>query len=242
MARRLKFIVVSNPSEHGSSESRESIQSHIMRQVHADKRRLRMQEHQRETRQDLALQDLDLLRSYVSGPLSSITAGLTDPFSATARPLSSGEYFLLHHCTCLDKWNHLIRPGSEIESALMQEKLKRQFSESNALADIQFVVPAQIGHCALFEHPGDHKATIMREWVSLAITDDALMAAAVFLSTCRWILLQRPGHAVVTRLALQYKSTCLRSLRLDVGGRASVVKQSTVAKAIALAIDEVRHS
>ena len=101
-------------------------------------------------------------------------------------------------------------------------------------------MPFSIGHCGLFDYPGDHQAQMLREWVGLAITDDALMAAGVLLSTCRYILLDRPNHPIFTCMALQYKRMCLRTLRREISSKSSPIKATTVAKALALAIDEVR--
>lgn len=111
---------------------------------------------------------------------------------------------------------------------------------SNLITDIQVVVPFSIGHCGLFDYPGDHRAVMLREWVSLAITDDALMTAGILLSTCRYILLRRPDDPIFTRMVLQYKRICLRTLREEISSKSDLINATTVAKALALAIDEVR--
>jgi hypothetical protein len=80
---------------------------------------------------------------------------------------------------------------------------------------------------------------MLREWVGLAITDDSLMVAAVLLSTCRYILLDQPDHPAFTRMALQYKQICLRTLRQEIDTNSFQIDAMTVAKAVALAIDEV---
>ena len=113
---------------------------------------------------------------------------------------------------------------------------------SNSLADIQVVVPYSVDHCGLFDYRGDHRTQMLREWVGLAITDDALMVAAVLLSTCRYILQAQPDHPVFTLMALQYKQICLRALRQEIGSKSSPINAMTVAKAVALAIDEVSYS
>ena len=102
-------------------------------------------------------------------------------------------------------------------------------------------MPRSIGHCGLFDDPGDHQRQMLREWVGLAITDDALMVAAILLSTCRYILLDQPDHPIFTRIALQYKQICLCTLRQEIGRQSFHVEAMTVAKALALAIDEVRR-
>jgi hypothetical protein len=114
------------------------------------------------------------------------------------------------------------------------------------VADVHVIVPLTTGHCSLFDYPGDHKTQLLREWVGLAVADDTLMVAAVLLSTCRYILqFQQPDNLVFARLALQYKQICLQTLRQDVVNMdidncsAAPVSTMTVAKALALALDEV---
>lgn len=101
-------------------------------------------------------------------------------------------------------------------------------------------MPYTIGHCNLFDQHGDHRKQLLQEWISLAVADDTFMAVAILLSTCRFILLSRPGDLSITRMALQYKQISLRALRLEIERRPSHVNVMSVAKALALAIDEVR--
>ena len=101
-------------------------------------------------------------------------------------------------------------------------------------------MPYSIGHCDLFNHNGDHREQMLQEWVSLAVTDDTFMTVAILLSTCRYILADRPGDPYFTAIALRYKQICLRSLRLEIESRPSSVNVMSVAKALALAVDEVR--
>jgi hypothetical protein len=117
-------------------------------------------------------------------------------------------------------------------------------------ADVHVIVPKTTGHCSLFDSPGDHKTQLLREWVGLAVADDTLMVAAVLLSTCRYILqFQQPDNPIFARLALQYKQICLQALRQEVNMNmnmnsysatvAAPVSTMTVAKVLALALDEV---
>jgi hypothetical protein len=108
--------------------------------------------------------------------------------------------------------------------------------------DIHVVVPYSIGHCDIFDHNADHREQMLREWVGLAITDDTFMTAAVLLSTCRYMLLNQPGDPFFTSMALRYKQACLRSLRLEMESKPSHINVISVAKALALAVDEVRHA
>lgn len=108
------------------------------------------------------------------------------------------------------------------------------------IADIQVVMPYSIGHCDLFSHNGDHREQMLREWVGLAITDEAFMTVAILLSSCRYILRNRPGDPFFTQVALRYKQISLRSLRLEIESKPATVNVTSVAKALALAVDEVR--
>ncbi|KAH6855509.1 hypothetical protein B0I37DRAFT_365060 [Chaetomium sp. MPI-CAGE-AT-0009] len=125
-----------------------------------------------------------------------------------------------------DPFSSLARPLSSIEYFLLNHY-------------VHVVVPFTVGHCGLFDHPGDHKTQLLREWVGLAITDDTLMIAAILLSTCRYILRFQPGNLILVRLALQYKQICLQTLLQEMSNTSTPVNILTVAKAIALALDEV---
>ncbi|KAK7420411.1 hypothetical protein QQX98_002834 [Neonectria punicea] len=104
---------------------------------------------------------------------------------------------------------------------------------------VRIVVPYSAMHCGLFDYPGDHQARILRDWVSLAITDKDLLDAAILLSACRSILRARPGDPVLTQMALQYKHRGLKTLRQALGGVSSPVSILTVATAFAMAFDEL---
>ncbi|KAI0447480.1 hypothetical protein F4803DRAFT_574686 [Xylaria telfairii] len=125
-----------------------------------------------------------------------------------------------------DLFSCLARPLSSVEYFLLNHY-------------VHVIVPFTIGHCGLFDYPGDHKTQLLREWVGLAITDDALMIAAVLLSTCRYILHVQPGNLIFVQLALQYKQICLGTLRQEMSNTSTPVNTMTVAKALALAVDEV---
>ncbi|KAK0701155.1 hypothetical protein B0T21DRAFT_379285 [Apiosordaria backusii] len=104
---------------------------------------------------------------------------------------------------------------------------------------VHVIVPFTVGHCGLFDNPGDHKTQLLREWIGLAITDNALMIAAVLLSTCRYILQVQPRNLLFAHLALQYKQVCLQTLRQEMSNTSAPINIMTVAKALALAVDEV---
>lgn len=105
--------------------------------------------------------------------------------------------------------------------------------------DLQFVIPNLITNCDAFETPETHHMLIMRDWIGLAIVDRDFLYAGIFLAACRNILHHMPHDPLFTELALQYRQRAIQSLRQvvsDAGIRLSTV---TIAKALALAFDEV---
>ena len=249
MARRFQFVSASKPTEHVSSESRKLNHSHVMRHVHAKKRRLRTQRYQDELINVGMEQDLMTSETVLSSPPVQRFADSRDPFSSLARPLSSEEYFLLDHCMCIDAlpdYPGLISPFLVWADSPISPNLPNHMTyplRSNMpdlIVDIQVVVPYTIGHCDLFDGDGDHRKQMLREWVGLAVTDDTFMTVAILLSTCRYMLLYQPGEPLFTRMALRYKQICLHSLRLEIESKPSSVNVMSVAKALALAVDEVR--
>lgn len=94
MARKFQFVVVSNPAEARSPESKKLTYSHAFRQAHAQKRRKQTENY----RKEVIAGDSFSKEALSSPPLSQLLSSNKDPFSSLARPLSSVEYFLLHHC------------------------------------------------------------------------------------------------------------------------------------------------
>ncbi|KAF4968000.1 hypothetical protein FSARC_4561 [Fusarium sarcochroum] len=203
MTSQIQFVGVFKPTKHVSSESRKLNHSHVMRHVHAKKRRLQTQRYQDELSVGME-QNLTTSEKIVPGPITQGFANGKDPFASLARPLSPVEYFLLDHY-------------------------------------IQVIVPYSIGHCGLFDHGGDYREQMLREWVGLAVADDTFMTVAILLSTCRYILKSRPDDQAYRRMALWYKHICLQSMRLEIESKPPFVSAITVAKALALMIDEVNY-
>ncbi|VUC30673.1 unnamed protein product [Clonostachys rosea] len=216
MSQQFQFVRASKPTGRTSSKSRKSNHSHVMRHVHARKRRLRTQRYQDEL-MNAGIEEgqTNSQIDFTSPPIPRF-ASSGDPFSSLARPLSSEEYFLLDHFVC------------PVYSRL-----------PDLTVDIRVVMPYSIGHCGLFDYDGDHQSQMLREWVGLAINDEIFMTVAILLSTCRYVLQGRPGDPFFTRMVLCYKQICLRALRLEIESKPICVNAMSVAKALALAIDEV---
>lgn len=79
----------------------------------------------------------------------------------------------------------------------------------------------------------------MQDWVGLAMTDDALLTGAVLLSTCRYMLRERPDNQIVSQLAMSYQHDSIRALRKSLVNQSLAANRLTVAEAVALVIDSV---
>ena len=236
MARQFQFVAISNPTEAASSESKKLAYSHAFRQAHAQRRREQTEKYRKEIASVPVNKVFTASEEAVSSPLGQVLNGNKDPFSSLARPLSSVEYFLLNHCMSIIIIFPLPKHGKK------RQQRSRPFADIPLVTDVHVIVPFTVGHCGLFDHPGDHKSQLLREWVGLAITDDVLMIAAILLSTCRFILQVQPGNLIIVQLALQYKQICLQTLRQEMDNTSAPVNIMTVAKALALAVDEVMSS
>jgi hypothetical protein len=239
MARQFQFVVVSNPTEAPSPESKKLAYSHAFRQAHAQRRREQTERYRKEIASVLVKKVSTASEETVSSPLSQVLNSNRDLFSSLARPLSPVEYFLLNHCMSIITVFLLPKYLSMGGDSPQDRQPSRPLSDIALVTDVHVVVPFTIGHCGLFDYPGDHKTQLLREWVGLAITDNALMIAAILLSTCRYILQVQPGNLVFVQLALQYKQICLQTLRQEMSATSAPVNLMTVAKALALAVDEV---
>ncbi|CAL5867806.1 uncharacterized protein PFLUO_LOCUS2027 [Penicillium psychrofluorescens] len=92
----------------------------------------------------------------------------------------------------------------------------------------------------------DFSQRMTRVWVSLALTEANLLDI-LFLASCRHLSAsyhhqeQQQQKQFFTRLAFQYKLKSLQSLRDAISAETPVYSDSTVAKAIMLAYDEVGY-
>ncbi|KAK5654696.1 hypothetical protein OQA88_7020 [Cercophora sp. LCS_1] len=218
MDRQFRFVTVSDPTQAPSSESRKLAYSHAFRQAHARRRRERIEQYRKETANEPVGKTVTAPDEAVPSPLCRALDSNKDPFSSLARPLSSEE--------CV---------GDLEDAPDLQASLK--LLADDLVADVHVIIPFTIGHCGLLDRPGGQKMQMLREWVGLAITDDVLMVAAILLSTCRYIMKVQPGNLAIAQLALQYKQICIQTLLRETGN--PFVNVATVAKALALALDEV---
>jgi hypothetical protein len=98
MARLFQFVNVTDARTSTSPESRRSNHSHIMREVHAKKRRLQVQRFRHEMILNKAKPDFERFLPFLLDSSPQGLSGNKDPFSSFARPLLSGEHNLLNYC------------------------------------------------------------------------------------------------------------------------------------------------
>ncbi|SCN98493.1 uncharacterized protein FFB20_10695 [Fusarium fujikuroi] len=117
---------------------------------------------------------------------------------------------------------------------------KQLLSHETFLLDhyVRVVVPYNVRTCRLFNQMNDHEGHVMRDWVGLAITDSDLLSSIILLGACRHILTNNPNSGLM-QAALQYKYNGLKALRHAVSGASPTLSPVTIAKACAMALDEV---
>ncbi|KAH6635879.1 hypothetical protein F5144DRAFT_565710 [Chaetomium tenue] len=157
--------------------------------------------------------------------------------AATSPSLAVGKAFVVPGEVVLAPLNHVLTSNQDPFSSLARPLSLMEYY----LLDhyVHVIVPFTVGHCGLFNRPGDQKTELLRDWVGLAVADDTVMVAAVLLSTCRYILQAQPDNLVIVQLALQYKQICLEKLRQEMSNTSAPVNTLTVAKSLALVLDEV---
>lgn len=239
MPLRFQFVNVSNPANPASSETRTLTHSHAIRQAHANERRLRMQRYYGKASQvDSGDHETTVPQTHFPGPLSQIPGNSRDPFSILPRSISSQEYSLLGYCTCIIFSSSRSPVPVPAGGRFPQNVLYVLQQLSYSVTDVQSVVPNMVMHCSAFDSIGNLEMLIIRDWVSLAIMD-AEFLSAILLGACRHILRDQPDDPNITRMALQYRQTCIQALRHTIGDISSVVNFLTFAKSLALAFDEV---
>jgi hypothetical protein len=160
----------------------------------------------------------DMSRNAERTSLNKLLGYGRDPFDALPKQLLSHENFLLDHCMFVPSF--------------------MPTTNNTYSADVRVVVPHNVKTCRLFNQMKDHEAKVMRDWVGLAITDSDLLCSIIFLGACRHILISNPKSGL-TQVALQYKYNGLKALRHAVSGASPTVSELTIAKACAMALDEV---
>jgi hypothetical protein len=227
---RVQFILVSsnNSAEatRAATRQRKLAHSHAARSVHAKARRLRTIQYQAQKHSTKHGGSVE--RSVEQGPpkehqkaqlITLLSADRKDPFMSFATPLNPIEEMLFDHCMHDLIW----------DSPLI----------TNIPENVAVIIPLM--RCN--EPTIEFTERMTRSWVPLARADASLLDI-IFLLSCRHLsasYTQSHQESNFTQRAFHYKSTCLKILRDAISNEAPYFSDSTVAKAIMLAYDEVRY-
>jgi hypothetical protein len=219
--REVQFIITAPETAKLSKPQQRVARSHAARSAHARERRIRTSQYQAQNKREW----LNKMNFSLSKPAEIVTvlpASRKDPFTSFARPLILLEQMLFDHC----------------------------MSESNARFDAVIPTPkdvtAIIPLMRCTELAIDFSQRMTSVWIPLALTEASLLDI-LFLASCRNLSASynRPDQEeqkhFYTHLGYQYKVKSLRSLRDAISTEVPVYGDSTVAKAIMLAYDEVLH-
>lgn len=235
-SRELQFII-SVPHSAGSSRPTDSqrkiARSHAARSAPAKARRLRTKQYQAQKlleehrRLDDANHTFERAQR-VPGPeiVNLLSTHRKDPFMSFAKSLTAIEQMLFDHCMC-----GLPYPATD-------------FAKSHLLLFIDVTAIIALMRCNELPVPFSQRMT--RSWIPLAITE-ASHLNIIFLASCRHLSIlyqyqqQQQQQHFFTRLAFQYKLKSLQSLRDAISADMPAFSDSTVAKAIMLAYDEVSY-
>lgn len=237
MPRQYHFVTVSKPAGSTSLTERRLIHSYATQQAYGKRRRLRMQEYQQEISKVRLGRDPSVLMADFMGPLPLNFVWANDYLVGLGRPYSSQEHFLVDHCKSIDCSSRCLR-HSHCQRDLIKHCLAICIVTSNRVIDVRVVEPLAAMTCNPFNRSREHQIDLNREWLHLALTDKDLLDVAILLSACRSVLSGRPEDSTMIQLTMRYKQSGLQTLRQAIDGISLTTVD--VAKAFALAIDEVR--
>lgn len=105
--------------------------------------------------------------------------------------------------------------------------------------DVRAVIPYMNINCNRLRDPSRYVDLMTREWVRLTLTNIGSLTG-VLLAACRHLLMHSE-LAHFTQLAIQYKLSCVQTLRKTIQVETPLmISDSTIALGVLLAFDEVR--
>lgn len=220
--QKLQYIITAPEAATLTTSQQRVARSHAARSAHARERRLRTSQYQAQNKREWGLNDVRFRLSKPTNILTILPASRKDPFTTFARPLKPLEQMLFDHCM-LD-----LNTGFDAEIPISK--------------DITAIIPLM--RCT--ELPIEFSQHMTNLWIPLAQTEASLLDV-LFLASCRNLSAsyhnsnQEQQRQLFTRLGYQYKLKSLQALRDAISTEAPVYSDSTVAKAIMLAYDEVMH-
>lgn len=220
-SRELQFIITAPEAAISPTSQQRIARSHAARSAHARARRLRTSQYQAQKKREW----LDDVKCRLNRPTDIVTvlpASRKDPFTSFARVLKPLEQMLFDHC--------------------MFDQNTNFAAEITIPKDVTAIIP--IMRCT--ELAIDFSQRMTSVWIPLALTEASLLDI-LFLASCRSLSAsyhhakQEQQKQFFARLGFQYKLKSLQSLRGAISAETTVYSDSTVAKAIMLAYDEVRY-
>ena len=182
-------------------------------------------------------------------PKTLLSAAPTDPFASAARPISALEHYLLDHRELLPNpaplplrrhWSsHGYNPRS-MTSPLEKAHLVSVIARWLLTAVVVNVLVSRGGFSTCtFPTPKAYMQGIKTEWISLALTDPGMLNG-ILIPACRSLHYLHGGspHRYL-EYALRYKMACIASLNKAISEEGNNPRDSTIAKAVILAGDEV---
>lgn len=217
--QELQFITTAPEAVSSTASQQRVARSHAARSAHARVRRLRTSQYQAQKKREW-LNDMNCRLNRSTDIVTILPASRKDPFNSLARPLKPMEQMLFDHCMF----------DQNISSA----------AKVTIPKDVTAIIPLM--RCT--ELAFDFSQRMTSVWIPHALTEASLLDI-LFLASCRSLSAcyhhpkQEQQKQLFTRLGFQYKLQSLQSLRDAISTETPMYSDSTVAKAIMLAYDEV---
>lgn len=219
--QKLQFIITAPETATSTPSQQRVARSHAARSTHARERRLRTLQYQEQKKRKW-LNDVECRLNRATDIVTLLPASRKDPFTSFARLLTPFEQMLFDHCM----FNRNIYFAAEITIS----------------KDVTAIIPLM--RCTELAINFSQRMTSV--WIPLALTEASLLDI-LFLASCRSLSAsyhhppQEQQKQFFSRLGFYYKLRSLQSLRAAISAETPVYSDSTVAKAIMLAYDEVMH-
>ena len=219
--QELQFIITAPEAASSTTSQQRVARSHAARSAHARVRRLRTSQYQAQRKREW-LNDVKYKLNRATDIVTVLPASRKDPFNSFARPLKPLEQMLFDHC--------------------MFDRNTSFAAKITIPKDVTAIIPLM--RCT--ELAIDFSQRMTSVWIPHALTEASLLDI-LFLASCRSLSAsyhhpkQEQQKELFTRLGFQYKLKSLQSLRDAISTETPIYSDSTVAKAIMLAYDEVMH-
>lgn len=111
----------------------------------------------------------------------------------------------------------------------------------NFTTDIKVVIPSKLSSCPALKNMKDMQEPFVKDWASLALADVGFLSGILIIA-CRHLCICHYRESYFRQLAMEYKVTCVRSLRQAIASSRPFSSNSAVSRGLALAFDEVSQA